>query len=202
MSLKLDNILILWYELICPFTKLKTMKLRKHDQSINGGKLSPLMVVKLHNTSDNELEIIISALKDTTYYPEYCLMIGDYNSKAKIVESIKDMYHIQWIGDHYCIATYKSPSTYYIPKAEVTILDYCFILQLRGNNVLCAPNPDILLIYDGLEKDITLILEPWFDVIAEPELEITVDYENRDVCVIYTPFHQLELLNYCLRNSE
>ena len=87
------------------------MKLRKHDKSINGGNLSPLIVVRLHNTSGNDLEIIISALKDTNSYPEYCLLIGDYHSKAKIVESIKDMYHIQWIGDHYCIATYKSPYT-------------------------------------------------------------------------------------------
>lgn len=202
MSLKLDDILILWYELICPFTKLKTMKLRKHDQSINGGKLSPLMVVKLYDTLDKELNIIISALKDPTYYPEYCLMVGDYDSKAKIVDSIKDLYHIQWIGDHYCIATYKSPRTYYIPKASVKVSDLCFILELRENRVLCTPHPDILQAYNDVERDITLILEPWFDVIADPELEVKVDYENRDICVIYTPFHQLELLKYCLGNSE
>lgn len=177
------------------------MKLRKHDQSINGGKLSPFMVVKLYNASDNELEIIISSLKDTNYYPEYCLLIGDYNSKIKVIESIKDMYYIQWIGDHYCLATYKSPCTYYIPKAEITILDHCFILQLRGNYVLCAHSTDSLKAYDDLERDITLILEPWFDVIAEPKLEVETDYENSDICVIYTPLHQLEFLKYCLRNS-
>ena len=179
------------------------MKLRKHDQSINGEKLSPLMVVKLYHASEHELQMVISDLRDTNSYPEYCLMVGDYDSKAKIVESIKDMYHIQWIGDHYCIATYKSPYTYYIPKAEVTILDHCFILQLRGNSVLCAPNPDILLGYDGLEKDITLILDPWLDVIAEPKLEVETDYEeDANICVVYTPFHQLERLKSCLRNSE
>lgn len=178
------------------------MKLRRHDQSINGGKLSPLMVVNLYNTLDKELNIIISALKDPTYYPEYCLMVGDYDSKAKIVDSIKDLYHIQWIGDHYCIATYKSPCTYYIPKAEIAIFDCCFILQLRGNYVLCAPKLEILQVYNFLVRDITLILNPRFDVITDPRLEVIVDYENRDICVIYTPFHQLELLSWCLRNSE
>lgn len=179
------------------------MKLRKHDKSINGGNLSPLIVVRLHNTSGNDLEIIISALKDTNSYPEYCLLIGDYHSKAKIVESIKDMYHIQWIGDHYCIATYKSPYTYYIPKAEVTILDHCFIFELRGNKVLCAPNPDILMGYDGIEKDITLIMHPWLDpwleVVAEPKLEVETEYEeDTNICVVYTPYYQLELLRCCV----
>jgi len=79
-----------------------------------------------------------------------------------------------------------------------------------GNKVLWAPNPDILMGYDGIEKDITLIMHPWLDpwldpwleVVAEPKLQVEKDYEeDTNICVVYTPFHQLELLKSCLQSE-
>ena len=69
--------------------------------------------------------------------------------------------------------------------------------------MLCAPNPDILMGYDGIEKDITLIMHPWLDpwleVVAEPKLEVETEYEeDTNICVVYTPYYQLELLRCCV----
>jgi hypothetical protein len=178
------------------------MKLRRHDRSVNGQNLSPFAAIKLNNYSGDGLKAIISTLRDENDYPEYCLIEGYYSSMQRIVEAIQDKYHIQWIGDHYCIASHKSPLNYYIPKAEASAKDHCFLLEMRGIKVLCAIIPEVLQAYDGIESDITIILNPWIDVISDYNSGVETEYEiieNVHICVTYIPFYQLEHLQACMR---
>lgn len=177
------------------------MKLRRLDRSVNGQNLSQFVVIKLNNYSGDGLKAIISILRDDNNYPEYCLLEGYYSSIQRIVKAIQDKYHIQWIGDHYCIASHKSPLNYYIPKAEALAKDHCFLLEMRGIKVLCAIIPEFLQAYDGIESNITIILNPWINVILDYSSEVETEYEiigTAHICVTYIPFYQLEHLKACM----
>jgi hypothetical protein len=183
------------------------MKIKKHHQGTIGQWLSPFVIINLNDSVD--LHDIIQIFQNSyTNPPEYCLFVGRYSTICKIIEKIKGLYNVEWIGDNYCIVSQKSRHGHYIPKAGITKASNLFLLELRGTTVLCVPELHTLNSLTGhpILKNINIIInfKPICNILYS-DTDIRAKAQNikeGSIQAIYIPLYQLEHLNRCLAITE
>ncbi len=174
------------------------MILRRHDPTINGYRLSQFIIIKLdsHGFNAELVDRIISELKGPEC-PEYCLLVGDYVSKSRIVKGIEEKYHIEWIGEHYCIASRIKKGYATVPRAVTCIYEHehSFLLKLRSIKIICTNNTNTT----PPDSDIHLHL---LNLSAKTNLDgVCIDYEKEEekrIMCISIPFYKLESLKACM----
>lgn len=162
LTLNIDNILTLWYELICPFTKIgenamimKTGTILEALENI----FQSLAIINVHSTlSKEELAHIINILlsqnprlrRDKNIY--HCLLIGNRYLILPLIKQLDQSYYIEWIGDEYCMLTYIPTYGIDVPIAKVSRQPLSLEVSLYGYTILYTPQIIQLQNYISLFK--------------------------------------------------
>jgi|GEM_PF-3592636 hypothetical protein len=189
LTLNIDNILILWYELTCPFTKIgENVMILKKGAILEALEniFQSLAIINVHSTlSKEELAHIINILlsqntrcrKDKNIY--HCLLIGNRYLILPLIKQLDQSYYIEWIGDEYCMLTYISTYGIEVPIANVS-KQPCSSLEISLYGYKILYTPQIIQMQSFI--DLLQLLEidaNGFDIICSVNTH-NIDNEDKD----------------------
>ncbi len=181
--------LILWYELTCPFTRGGDSMILRRGSILQAleNTFHSLAIININsNLSDEELDHIVDILlsqnprlrRDKNIY--HCLLIGNKYLILPLIGQLDRIYYIEWIGDEYCMLTYISPHCIEIPIAKVSKQPNSLEVSLYGYKILYIPQIIQLQNYISLFKLLRIDANE-FDMICSVNTH-NIDNEYTEGC--------------------